>query len=103
MSDLVGTDEIYVDMRNKWGFDLDVPINQPIAQLVVEERKCIAPIMYEFEGNEEGNWLRSTKWLDDEGLERMINFQREIFKPNDGVIFPSDEKLIFKKLKMFIE
>lgn len=91
MSSIVGRAEIFVDMVNKSGSDYKMEFGSPVANLLVESRKIMKPIFVSEDEIHEGIFS-----IED------ISYQIKISKPNDGIIFPGDEKLIFSRLKIFL-
>ena len=97
LTNFIGREEIYVDLMNKSGGVYEVQKNAPIAKFVIEKRMFVEPqFMGDLGNNIEGNWET------DEEIRNFMKYQYEIMKPNDGIIFPGDNNLIFNKMKMFL-
>ena len=91
MSKRIGKDEIYVDMLNTTNKEITVQKWSPIAKLSIDERKYLEPVFA-------GDSIKSKGLYTKEDIE----YQIVISQPNDGLIFPGDEKLILNKLDIFL-
>ena len=100
LTSFIGKEEIYVDLMNKSNGMYEVKKNGPLAKFVIEKRMFVEPQFLEEEKRDDN--IMTGSWETHKEIRNFLRFKHQMYEPDDGLIFPGDNHLIFNKIGMFL-